>query len=93
MLKALAEAGSFTASEVAAADPRADERDVARAIALLTWSGDIATQPEQAVRITDQGLARLDASRTWSPSCPRAAAPGMRPAGLQRAYTLSKEHA
>ena len=64
VLKALAEGGSFTASEVAAADPRADERDVGRAVALLTWSGDVATQPERGLRITDQGLARLHASRT-----------------------------
>ena len=63
VLKALAAGGSFAASEVAAADPRADERDVARAITLLTWSGDLATEPEKAVRITDRGRARLQASR------------------------------
>ena len=64
VLKALAEGGSFLMSDVAAADPRADQRDVARAISLLTWSGDVATQPEKGVRITDQGRARLNAWRT-----------------------------
>ena len=62
VLRALAAGGSFLASDVASADPRADERDLARAIALLTWSGDVATQPEKAVCITDQGRARL---RAW----------------------------